>query len=143
MKNYKHYIIWVIGVSIFFIYYTATLCISIKYDNATCYKHEYFINLSEWLIMSSGTSIISLICITILLILMCMDIEPLDYLSDYSCYVLLSILFTITVIIMQMLLIIFSIIGFVELIYQHKHCLSEVPIICNLSILTIIVNLLH
>ena len=72
-----------------------------------------------------------------------MDIEPLDYLSDYSCYVLLSILFTITVIIMQMLLIIFSIIGFVELIYQHKHCLSEVPIICNLSILTIIVNLLH
>lgn len=106
------------------------LYVGVTNQNATCYANQNIISLSKWLILENSVAVVSAALYLLLLALvMCTD-------PGAACGMIFIL------IISGIFYIIMLIIAIVELAYQFPSCKSEVPAVCAMVIVSVIISLL-
>lgn len=112
------------------------LYIGIIHQNATCYNDAILLSLSHWLILSTGTCVVT--NVVMLIGLLCVwTIDNLILLAIYTNLSLIISYFNI------FFLLTMDIIGIIEIGYQFEDCRHEKKLVCILHFCIIIINTIN
>lgn len=99
------------------------------HNNATCYEDKYALSLSDWLLLENSIAIFAWIIYLTFIAITCL-----------GCYRLM-IIWLIIIVLLYVYYVVMTVFGIIELIAQFTTCKTEVPSICILVIINIILQL--